>query len=150
MSNELEIDISQKIKDYNEIIVSFSDVLRKENKALQDFDTKAVSALYEQKSKLSLAYRSMVAFFIKHQNEFKHISNEDRELLKANSLELENLFKENDLLLKTRMEASKTVVGAFVDAAKMAVEARATSYGSRGTYAPMNSQNSMMAINTTL
>lgn len=150
MEDAVKIEISQKVKDYNEIIVNFSEVLRQENKALQDFDTAAVSALFDQKSKLSLAYRSMVAFFIKHQEELKAISAEDRELLKQNSLELETLFKENDLLLKTRMEASKMVVGAIVDAAKMAVESQATSYGAQGTYAPLNSRNSMMAVNTTL
>ena len=123
--------------------------MRQENIALQSFDVTAVSGLYEQKSKLSLAYRSMVAFFIKHQEELKNVSEEDKNLLKENSLELEKLFKENDLLLKTRMEAGKTVVGAIVDATKMAVEAQATSYGAQGTYARLNNQNSAMAINGT-
>ena len=142
-------ELVQKINDYNEIIVSFANVLRQENIALQAFDVTAVSDLYEQKSKLSLAYRSMVSFFIKHQEELKGISEEDKNILKKNSLELEKLFKENDLLLKTRMEASKTVVGAIVDATKMAVEAQATSYGAQGTYARLSNQNSAMAINGT-
>ena len=47
------------------------------------------------------------------------------------------------------MEASKTVVGAIVDATKMAVEAQATSYGAQGTYARLSNQNSAMAINGT-
>jgi hypothetical protein len=150
MENDVKTEISQKIKDYIDVVVNFSEVLRQENEALKSFDTKAVSALFEQKSKLSLAYRSMIAFFIKNREALKEISENERELLKKDSLELETLFKENDLLLKTRMEASKTVVGAIVDAAKMAVEAQATSYGAQGTYAPLNSRNSMMAVNTTL
>ena len=149
MENEVN-DIIQKINDYNDIIINFSEVIRQENEALQNFDMAKVSSLLEQKSKFSLAYRSMVAFFIKHQEELRGIADSLRETLKKNSLELEKLFRENDLLLKTRMEASKTVVGAIVDAAKMAVEAQATSYGAHGTYAPLNSRNSMMAINTTL
>ena len=92
----------------------------------------------------------MVAFFIKHQEDLKGITQEAKELLKTNSLELERLFKENDLLLKTRMEASRTVVGAIVDATKMAAEAKATAYGSQGTYMPMSNRNSAMAINRTL
>jgi len=150
MENAETLDLTQKISDYNEIIINFSDVLRRENQALEAFDVDGVSALFEQKSKLSLAYRSMVAFFIKHQVDLKAISEEEKELLKKNSLELEKLFKENDLLLKTRMEASKTVVGAIVDATKMAVEAQATAYGAHGTYAPMNNRNSAMAVNRTL
>ncbi|MBQ8465186.1 MAG: hypothetical protein IJ545_04170 [Alphaproteobacteria bacterium] len=143
-------DLMQKINDYNDIIVNFSEVLKQENQALKEFDVAKVSSLFEQKSKLSLAYRSMVAFFIKHQEELKGLNEITRELLKKNSLELEKLFKENDLLLKTRMEASRTVVGAIVDATKMAVEAQATSYGARGTYAPIGSRNSAMAVNRTL
>ena len=119
MENAAEIDLNQKINDYNEIIVNFSEILRQENKALQDFDVKKVSDLFEQKSKLSVAYRAMVAFFIKHQDLLKGIAESAKESLKKNSLELETLFKENDLLLKTRMEASKTVVGAIVDATKI-------------------------------
>jgi len=149
MEDMAKNELRQKISDYNEIIVSFANVLRQENIALQAFDVTAVSDLYEQKSKLSLAYRSMVSFFIKHQEELKAISEEDKNILKKNSLELEKLFKENDLLLKTRMEASKTVVGAIVDATKMAVEAQATSYGAQGTYARLSNQNSAMAIDGT-
>ena len=150
MKNAEEINLVQKIDDYNEIIVSFSEILRQENEALQNFDVKAVSALFEQKSKLSLAYRSMVAFFIKHQEGLKNIAADTREILKKNSLELEKLFKENDLLLITRMEASKTVDGAIVYATKIAAETQATSYGATGMYAPMNSRNSAMTINRTL
>lgn len=149
MENEVN-DIVQKINDYNDIIVNFSDIIQQENEALQNFDMAKVAALFEQKSKLSLAYRSMVAFFIKHQDELKGIAEATREMLKKNSLELEKLFKENDLLLKTRMEASRTVVGAIVDATKMAVESQATSYGAGGTYAPLNRHNSAMAVNRTL
>lgn len=143
-------EIMQKINDYNDIIINFSDVIRQENQALMAFDVDKVSALLEKKTQLSLAYRSMVSFFIKHQEELKGVTDASREMLKKNSLELENLFKENDLLLKTRMEASKTVVGAIVDATKMAVESQATSYGAGGTYAPLSSHNSAMAINRTL
>lgn len=150
MENAEMTELAQKLNDYNEIIVNFSEVLRQENEALNAFDVKRVSELFEQKSKLSLAYRSMVAFFINHQEELKGISEDQRELLKKNSLALEQLFKENDLLLKTRMEASKTVVGAIVDATKLAAEAQATSYGAQGTYARMNSRNSAMTVNKTL
>ena len=150
MENAENMELVQKIDDYNDIIISFSDVLRRENQALEIFDVDAVSALFEQKSRLSLAYRSMVAFFIKHQEELKNISETTRETLKKNSLELEKLFKENDLLLKTRMEASKTVVGAIVDATKIVAETQATSYGATGLYAPMSSRSSAMTINRTL
>ena len=143
-------ELFQKIDDYNEILINFSELLRQENKALQAFNVDAVSSLLEQKGKISLAYRTMVAFFIKHQEELKRIPEETKNLLKQNSLELEKLFRENDLLLKTRMEASKIVVGAVVDATKMAAEAQATSYGARGTYAPLSNRNSAMAVNRTL
>jgi len=150
MEDTVKTDFWQKIGDYNEIIVSFAAVLRQENIALKSFDVAAVAELFEQKNKLALAYRSMVSFFIKHQDEVKMLDADSKELLRKNSLELEELFRENDLLLKTRMEASKTVVGAIVDATKMAVEAQATSYGAGGTYARLSHQNSAMAINRTL
>ena len=150
METEAKTELAQKIDDYNEIIVNFSDVLRQENQALEAFDVAKISALFEQKSKLSLAYRTMVSFFIKHQDELHALKEDKKEMLKKNSLELETLFKENDLLLKTRMEASKTVVGAIVDATKMAAEAQATAYGAHGTYAPMSNHNSAMAVNRTL
>ena len=82
MEDMAKNELRQKISDYNEIIVSFANVLRQENIALQAFDVTAVSDLYEQKSKLSLAYRSMVSFFIKHQEELKAISEEVKNILK--------------------------------------------------------------------
>lgn len=149
MNETVKSELMQKIDDYQEVISGFSEVLRQENAALQAFDVATVSALFEQKSKMSLAYRSMVAFFIKHQEELAGIGGAEKERLRQESLELEHLFRENDLLLKTRMEASKTVVGAIVDATKMAAEAQATSYGAQGTYARLSSQNSAMAVNRT-
>ena len=62
MENEAKTDIAQKIGDYNEVIVRFAELLRAENEALRAFDVARVSALFEQKSKLSLAYRSMVFY----------------------------------------------------------------------------------------
>ena len=45
-----QIDVQQKISDYQEIIHTFAALLQEENQALRDYDVVSVSELYEQKS----------------------------------------------------------------------------------------------------
>lgn len=143
-------ELKQKVSDFSEVVKTFADLLRAENQALREFDVAKVSALFEQKSKISTAYRGLVAFFMKHQEELKMLDAGIKEGLRENSLELDKLFQENDLLLKTRMETSQTVVGAIVNATKMMNESKATSYGAHGTLTPLGSQSNAMAVNQTL
>ncbi len=143
-------ELMQKVSDFSEVVQNFADLLQAENQALREFDVAKVSALYEQKSKISIAYRGLVAFFMKHQEEVKILDADVKTDLRERSLELDKLFQENDLLLKTRMETSQTVVGAIVNATKMMNESRATSYGAHGTMTPLGSQSNAMAVNQTL
>ncbi|MGN0914343.1 MAG: hypothetical protein ACI4OW_05570, partial [Alphaproteobacteria bacterium] len=74
MENTTQIqneDFNRKIADYKEIINSFSDLLSIENEALRNYDTDAVTALYEQKTKIVTVYRNLVAYFIKNQEVLK-------------------------------------------------------------------------------
>ena len=63
---ELQLqEVSSKLEDLKQVIGSFSQLLKAENQALKEFNVEAVSSLYEQKTKIVAAYRSMSAFFIK-------------------------------------------------------------------------------------
>lgn len=148
---ELQLEeINGKVEDLLDVIDGFADLLKKENDALRKFDVEAVGSLYEQKAKIVSAYRSMSAFFIKNQN---YLSNADTELkqdLKDASQELDALLKENELLLKTRMETSKNVMDTIINIAKVTNNRNATSYGAHGTYSPLDNNKNALAINRTL
>ena len=148
---ELQLEeINDKVADLQDVILGFADLLKKENEALRNFDVEAVSNLYEQKAKTVSAYRSMSAFFIKNQ---KYLAEADKELkdgLKEASLELDTLLKENELLLKAKMETSKKVMDTFINIAKVTNNRNATSYGAHGNYSPLDNNKNALAINRTL
>lgn len=143
-------DIRKKLDDYKEIILAFSELLAEENQALTDFDTDAVTALYERKAQIVAAYRSLVAFFIKNQEGLKIMSDEEKKSLREISLNLDALLKENDLLLQTRMKTSKSVMDSIVNIAKITNNANSTSYGAQGKYSPLDNSKNAIAINRTL
>ena len=148
---ELQLDeINDKVADLQDVILGFADLLRKENEALRKFDVEAVSNLYEQKSKTVSAYRSMSAFFIKNQKYLAEIDTELKDSLKDASLELDALLKENELLLKAKMETSKKVMDTIINIAKVTNNRNATSYGAHGNYSPLDNNKNALAINRTL
>lgn len=147
---EQQVDLQKKISDYQEIILTFAELLQQENQALRDYDIIKVSEMYEQKAKIVAVYRNLVAFFIKNQHFLAAMDNEAKSKLKEDSLKLDALLQENNLLLKTRMETSKSVIGTIVGVAKMTTKSNSTSYGAQGNFSPLDSQHSAMAINRTL
>ena len=148
---ELQLEeINDKVADLQDIILGFADLLKKENEALRKFDVEAVSNLYEQKAKTVSAYRSMSAFFIKNQKYLAEIDAELRDELKEASLELDTLLKENELLLKAKMETSKKVMDTIINIAKVTNNRNATSYGAHGNYSPLDNNKNALAINRTL
>lgn len=143
-------DIRQKIADYRNTINVFSDLLQKENSALRDLDMSTIEKLFEKKAQIVGMYRTLVAFFIKNKDALDILSTEERASLKSEALTLDNLLKENDQLLKTRMETSQTVMNSIIKYAKAANNANATSYGSQGNYSPLDNSKNAIAINRTL
>lgn len=148
---ELQLEeINSKIADLQDIIFGFAELLKAENEALRKFDVEAVSAMYEQKAKTVSAYRSMSAFFIKNQDCLAKADADLKQGLKKVSEELDALLKENELLLKTRMETSKNVMDTIINIAKVTNNRNATSYGAHGTYSPMDNNKNALAVNRTL
>lgn len=143
-------DIRQKIADYRNIISVFADLLQNENDALKKFDMDTIAQLFDKKAHVVGVYRSLVAFFIKNKDMLNQLSTEERSSLKAEASALDNLIKENDLLLKTRMETSQSVMNSIINYAKAANKANATSYGSQGNYSPLDNSKNAIAINRTL
>lgn len=143
-------DIRKKLDDYKEIIIRFADLLRKENQALSEYDTFGVSEMYEQKAQIVTVYRSLVAFFLKNQQILQTLLPEEKQQLRENTQQLDELMQKNKILLQTRMETSKSVIGSIVNAAKMMSNTNSTAYGARGNYSPINTHDSAIAINRTL
>lgn len=143
-------DIRQKIADYRNVISVFSDLLQNENQALRAFDTNTIGSLFDKKAHIVSVYRTLVAFFIKNKDALDVLSQEERASLKSEAASLDALLKENDQLLKTRMETSQTVMNSIINIAKAANNANATSYGSQGTYSPLDNSKNAIAINRTL
>lgn len=139
-----------KLEDFNAIICSFSELLLAENAALERFDLEAVGKLYDRKVKIVNAYRSLVAFLIKNQEDVQKLAEPDREQLKAASTDLDALIKQNELLLKTKMQANKMVMDSIVSTAKMTNNSNSTSYGSQGKYSPLDNNSNALTVNRTL
>lgn len=148
--NKSKEEIMKKVQDYKEIIESFSALLKEENQALSDFSLDIISSLYEKKSQTVMAYRTMVAYFIKNRESLRELSDDERMALKNSSQALDELLQENDRLLRTRMETSKTVMDSIVNIAKVTNNANATSYGNHGHYTPLDNSKNALAINRTL
>lgn len=143
-------EIQNKINDYQDIINGFISLLEEENQALRAYNIEAVGQLYERKSKTVGAYRSIVAFFIKHQDYLSSITDEHRAQLKELSLKLNALMKENDTLLKSKMETSQSIMESIVRLAKITNKNNSTSYGAGGSYSKVDNTQSSIAVNRTL
>ena len=143
-------EMQKKINDYIDVLTQFMNLIKQENDALKDYDVLKVSDLYPQKTKIVGAYRNMVAFFIKNQCILNSMPQEEKDKLKKFSSDLEALLQENNILLKTRMETSESVIGSIVNAAKANTKKNATSYGAHGQFARVDNQHSSMAINRTV
>src|SRR5574344_3153434 len=143
-------DYKKRIADYREVIAGFSEVLDLENIALKEYDTDKAAALFERKTKMVAAYRSLVAFFIKNQDALMIMNDEEKASFKEISIKLDSLMKENEMLLKTRMTTSKAVINSIISAAKMNNNANSTSYGCEGKYSPWESSKNAIAVNRTL
>lgn len=143
-------EIQNKINDYQDIINGFISLLEEENQALRAYNIEVVGQLYDRKSKTVSAYRSIVAFFIKHQEFLSTIPEARRAELKELSLKLDTLMKENDTLLKSKMETSQSIMESIVRLAKMTNKANSTSYGAGGSYSKIDNTQSSIAVNRTL
>ncbi len=143
-------DIRTRLEDLKSVISGFSELLLVENEALKAFDVEKVSALYEQKSKTVAAYRNMSAYFIKNHEALEQLPKADKKDLREASLRLDELIRENELLLKTRMEASRNVMNTIINIAKVTNNRNATSYGAQGRYSPLDNSKNALAINRTL
>lgn len=150
MAELQEKDILEKIDLMKQVVLGFKDVIIKENDALQKGDIAGVKVLYEQKIKTVAAYRSASAFFIKNREAVASFSGQEKEELKILSGELDKALHTNELLLKTRMEAGKRVMDTIINIAKNTNKSNATSYGSHGTYMPLDNNRNALAFNRTL
>lgn len=150
MENISQQEIQNKIEDYKAIIDNFSALLREENKALNEFNVEVVAQLFEKKAQIVGVYRGLVAYFIKNREYLEKLSAEEKQALKVNSQDLDALLQENDKLLKTRMETSKSVMDSIVNIAKVTNKANATSYSAGGNYTPLDNTKNALAINRTL
>ncbi|MBE6452381.1 MAG: hypothetical protein E7012_02695 [Alphaproteobacteria bacterium] len=150
MENLSVNEINNKLADLLDIIDGFIEILELENTALEKFDAEEVGKLYEQKMKAVSAYRSLSAFFIKNAESLKMADLNLKAELKEASRELDEILKENELLLKTRMETSKNVMNTIINIAKVTNNNNATSYGAHGTYSPLDNNKNALAINRTL
>lgn len=142
--------LQNKVDDFCEIIGSFSELLKAENAALEAYDVKKVTDLYNQKVQLVTAYRNMTAFFIKNQEYLKEIEPEAKARLKKSATDLDVLLKDNEQLLKAKMQTSKMVMDSVVNLVKMSNNANSTSYGSQGKYTPLDNNSNALSINRTL
>ncbi len=143
-------DINEKIEEYRSIITHFTALLEEENEALRKYDMEKVSTLLDKKVQIVSSYRTMAGYFIKNQEILKAATETSKQEIKDISIKLDTLMKENERLLKTKMETSRTVMDSIVRMAKKVSSTSSTSYGSGGTYTPVDNMQNAFAINRTL
>lgn len=150
MEKEISInDFNDKVNTYCDIVERFSALLQAENEALRAYDMEKITQLYEAKVHVVSGYRSIVAFFIKNQKRLDDIASDLRAKMKDLAVKLDVLMKENDLLLKTKMQTSQSVMNSFVGIAKNVRNTNATSYGAGGQYSNVDHAQSAIALNKT-
>ena len=145
-----EAEILNKIVMMKQVVAGFTDIVMKENSALEAGDVQTVKVLYEQKIKTVAAYRSMSAFFMKNRGAVAAVEAPEKDELRELSKQLDAVLKQNELLLKTRMEAGKKVMDTIINIAKTTNKSTATSYGAHGTYTPLDNNRNALAFNRTL
>lgn len=150
MENTTIQELEAKVRDYQDVLKTFGDLLEQENAALENYDIETVSSLYERKAKMVAAYRTMTAYFIKNQEALAALEAAKREALRASAQNLDSLIKKNETLLKTRMETSQNVMDTIINIAKITNNSNATSYGAQGRYSPLDNNKNALAINRTL
>lgn len=147
------MDITQRLNDLIVISNNFSDVVEMENKALKEYDTKAVEALLERKKSLSTAYETrMKGFDQLTPDVLKAADPELRDHLVAAGKKLEKAIDENARLLKVSMDVQQNVVDAIAEAVREATP-NAGTYGANGTtgYGSTGSPRSVaLTLNETL
>ena len=150
MENLHAKEILDKIEMMKQIVIGFTNVISKENEALKTGDDTTVRVLYEQKLKTVAAYRSLTAFFIKNRAQIAEIKDPAKDELRELSTNLDKVLKQNEMLLKVRMEAGKKVMDTFINIAKARNNSFATSYGAQGNYSPLDNNRNALAFNRTL
>ena len=143
-------EILDKFEIMKQVVTGFTDVINKENEALKNNDVSAIKALYEQKLKTIAAYRALSTFFIKNKDAVSSFQGPEKDELKELASRLDESLKVNEMLLKTRMEASKKVMDTFINIAKITNKSNATSYGAHGNYTPLDNNRNALAFNRTL
>ena len=98
----------------------------------------------------TVSHRGKISISKKLRDEAKAENDRLKKELKEASHDLDELLKDNELLLKTRMETSKNVMNTIINIAKVTNKSNATSYGAHGNYSPLDNNKNALAINRTL
>ncbi|MFV0626935.1 MAG: hypothetical protein ACK5N8_06280 [Alphaproteobacteria bacterium] len=138
------------IENYKKVVLSLSEILEEENQFLAEYKMKEAKALLNAKEEAVGSYRSLVAYFIKNPHELEKMDSKERAKVKEMSFKLDHLLHENDLIIKTRMETSKSVMDSIVNLIKISNVSNSTSYGSHGTMAPLEKGQNSISVNQTL
>lgn len=140
----------EKIQEYIEVVTTLSEILAEENKLLSALKFDDSAALLERKTKAINIYKASVSYMIENAEMVNSLGKDDREYIKEISVTLNDLIKENDLILRTKMEVSKSVMDAIVGMLKKSNISNSTSYGAMGTLNPLEKSRNAITINQTL
>ncbi|MDD4556579.1 MAG: hypothetical protein PHE89_04560 [Alphaproteobacteria bacterium] len=138
------------IENYKNVVLDLSEILEEENAFLTEYKMKEAKNLLKAKEEAVIAYRSVVAYLIKNPQELEQMSVHEKTKIKEISFHLDDLLKENDIIIKTRMETSKSVMDSIVNLIKISNVSNSTSYGSHGTMSPLEKGQNSIALNQTL
>ncbi len=124
---------NKKVSNLVESIKKLNLVLIEENKALENYDIDKVRDLFEEKQKLANVYKTLVTTFMNKPKLVEELDLETKEVIKLESLKLNDAVSENSHLIKAKMKANKMLLDAVVNAAKQKKSDESSAYGSQGS-----------------
>lgn len=140
----------EKIQEYIEIVTTLSEILDEENTLLSQLQFDQTSSLLERKAKAINIYKTSVSYMMDNTHIVESLSKPDKEYIKEISKNLDDLIKNNDLILRTKMEVSKSVMDSIIGMLKKSTISNSTSYGSMGTLNPLEKSKNAITLNQTL
>lgn len=111
-------NIEEKFSGLMSIMSRLCGVLQKENALMKQQRTSECAALFEEKVKISAAYEQSFAFFAKHRDVFKTLSEKQQSVVRKAAQTVKRLSDENGRLLKTNIDATQILLNAIVQDVK--------------------------------
>ena len=138
-------------QDITAIIRQLTEVITKENTLLRRRKFTEIKPLAEAKEKLAHLYQERLIRFHRNPDLIRQMDPARRAAMEAMAKRLDDVTKENDLLLRANMEAVNRMLQTVVTAVKLHKNSKAAAYQDTGNLAISGNKREMaVSVNQTM